>query len=199
MCRLSNHPAGSDAPIPSSFCPVPQLPRCPWPVWKRGVFSVMLSVFLLKEKWKDDRNVYAHTHLSTRISPFYSEIFLYAFASCPLLKLFKDRSSEQNFRSVPDILYQSPKRCFCNVYKSVYSMSLSVQLFVWHVHLLPRPRKPIVSQKSVHFYSMSKRGNVCRNMQFRGVWEVLVYRTSRFRICWSEKNRDHFFFFHINA
>lgn len=144
--------------------------------------------------WRKSEKMTEMLMLILSISPFYSEIFLYAFASCPLLKLFKDHSSDQNFRSVPDILYQSPKRCFCNVYKSVYSMSLSAQLFVWHVHLLPCPRKLIVSQKSVNFYSMSKRGNVCRNMQFRGVWEVLVYRTSRFRICWRKKNRDHFFF-----
>lgn len=57
------------------------------------------------------------------ISPLYSKIFLYACASCPLLKLFRVRSCDQNFLSIPDILYQSPKRCFCNVYKSVHSMS----------------------------------------------------------------------------
>lgn len=34
---------------------------CPWPLWKRDVFSVPLSVFLLKEEWKDDRNIDAHT------------------------------------------------------------------------------------------------------------------------------------------
>lgn len=62
--------------------------------------------------WRKSEKMTEILTLTLSISPFYSEVFLYAFASCPFLKLFKVPPCDQNFLSAPDILYQSLKRCF---------------------------------------------------------------------------------------
>lgn len=132
------------------------------------------------------------------ISPFYSEIFLYAFASCPLLKLFKDRSSDQNFRSVLDILYQSPKRCFCNVYKSVYSMSLSAAVCV-ACSLASMSKKTDCFTKICSFLQHEQTGKclsqhaVSRRMGSPCLQNIKIQDLLKI------ENRDHFFFFPHNA
>lgn len=79
----------------------------------------MLSVFLLKEKWKDDRNIDTHTQ---HFPILFRSIFV-CVCKLPPPETLQSSYMWSKLPVSPRHFVPILEEMFCNVYKSVYSMS----------------------------------------------------------------------------
>lgn len=182
----TNHPTGSDTPTPTSFCPILQLLCWPWPVWKRFV-SVMLSVFLLKEKWKDDRNIDTHTQ---HFPILFRSIFV-CVCKLPPPETLQSSYMWSKLPVSPRHFVPILEEMFCNVYKSVYSMSqcscVCGMFNCFHV----RNQEKCLCPKNLFVSTAWVKGKLCVTCGFQMYGKSLFTEHQDSRSAKGEKNKKH--------